>query len=110
MSQKTVGITRLSVRQHGLLCEALRRQTRFNLHDLKKPLTEAWTGLGLATDYKPAVDAGLMTCATKLNPGYMTWWKLTEPGAKIVQAWIDEGYSYEDIEAGKYPPLALPEV
>ncbi len=74
-----------------LITEALRRwRLRSDGdHTGGQALTTAWTGLGSATTYKPAVDAGLMECATSPNPGYMTWWRLTEAGAKAVQALID---------------------
>lgn len=81
---------------HWLLREALRRYTRFGEG---KPLTSAWTGLGSASQYKPAVSLGLMECATSPNPGYMTWWRLTERGAAIVQAWLDAGEDYTTVEA-----------
>jgi len=68
-----------------------------------KPLTEAWTGLGTYTTYKPAYDADLMTYATGPNPGYVTWWKLTNKGAAIVQQWLDQGYTYKNIEDGRFP-------
>lgn len=70
-----------------LLREAARRSQMFHRGE---PLTEAWTGLGSATLYKPVVNAGLMECATTLNPGYSTWWRLTEKGAAIVQKMIRE--------------------
>ena len=100
---------RIPKHRHWLLCEALRRHTRFNLHgtDLRKPLTEAWTGLGSYSEYRTVLDAGLMTYATRPNPGYITWWKLTESGAKIVQYWLDQGFTYEDIEADNGPPRAV---
>ena len=98
---------KLGKRQHWLLCEALRRHTRFNLHDLKKSLGEAWTGLGPYSQYKPVLDAGLMTYATEPHPGYMTWWRLTEQGEKIVQEWLNLGYTYENIESDDLPPLEV---
>ena len=98
---------KLSNRQHALLVEALRRHTRFNLKvdGLGMPLTEAWTGLGSATTYQPAVDAGLMVCATELNPGHTTWWKLTVKGALIVAFWHGKGFDFKRIEAGELPPM-----
>ncbi len=74
-----------------LLKEALRRWNMGTKGQRTggETLTTAWTGLGSATQYKPAVDAGLMECATQLNPGYLTWWRLTEKGAAIVQKLID---------------------
>lgn len=75
-------------RAHWLLREALRRYTMFGEG---KPLILAWTGLGSATQYEPAVRLGLMEYATRPNPGYATWWRLTIKGAQIVQDWIDTG-------------------
>lgn len=78
------------VSKNLLLREALRRWRLrpAGEHTGGQTLTTAWTGLGSATQYKPATDAGLMECATKLNPGYLTWWRLTEAGAAIVGQWI----------------------
>lgn len=76
---------KLNSRPFALLCEALRRHTRFNLRDLKKPLSEAWTGLGTYTDYKPAIVADLMTYVHRPNPRCIQWWRLTDRGAAIVQ-------------------------
>jgi hypothetical protein len=90
-------MTELGIRQRWLLREALRRFTRFHQAE-GKPLTEAWTGLGTATEYEPVVQAGYMTVATSPNPGYMTWWRLTDKGAEIVQGWLDAGLTHEAIE------------
>lgn len=95
---------KLTTRQHRLLCEALRRQTRFNMRDRKYPLAFAWLGLGTYTTYKPAIDAGLMTYVHKPNPGHAQWWKLTEAGERIVQKWLDSGFTHVDIEGGRFPP------
>ncbi len=99
---------KLTKRKHWLLCEALRRYCRFHLQDLRRPLIDAWTGLGSYTQYKPALDSGLMIYATSPNPGYTTWWRLTEKGAKIVQGWLDTGFTHADIEAGRLPPAEVP--
>ena len=98
----------LSKHQHALLCEALRRYTRHHQQD-GKPLTECWTGLGTATDYKPVSDAGLMQIATTPNPHFDTWWKLTPAGSKIVQFWLASGFNHLSIEAGNLPPMELEE-
>ena len=87
---------RLGKNQLSLLLEALRRYTRFN--NQNKSITEAWTGLGSASCYAPAVNGGYMQVATSPNPGYITWWKLTEKGAMIVNAMLKEGYDYRHIE------------
>ena len=101
---------KLTKRQHGCLVEALRRHTRFNMHDLNKPLTEAWTGLGSMTDYKPALDAGLMVYANSPHPGFSTWWKLTIKGALIVAYWLGQGFNFEKVENGIRPDLTLPDL
>jgi len=93
---------RLTEAQHWLLCEALRRFSRFG-KDYDNKITKAWTGLGCYSRYKPALDAGLMTYATSPNPGFMTWWNLTRRGARIVRAWLNAGYTHENIEDGDYP-------
>ena len=98
---------RLTISQHRLLVAALRRHTRFNLTDLKKPLTEAWTGLGSKTTYRSVLEAGLMTYATTPNPRYSTWWKLTPSGAVIIAFWHGQGYDFKKIEAGILPSLEI---
>ncbi len=92
---------KLTKNQHYLLVEALRRSLRFHPGE---SLTVAWTGLGSATQYK-SVSRCFMKIATSPNPGYSTWWKLTELGAKIVQSWIDLDYTYVKIENNQLPPL-----
>jgi hypothetical protein len=87
---------RLGSRQWRLLREALRRYTRFHQG---KPLTQAWTGLGSATTYKPAVDGGYMEMVHEPNPRCLCWWRLTEKGAALVQAWIARGEDYKTVEA-----------
>jgi len=87
--------------EHWCLVEALRRYLRFH-HDC--PITQAWTGLGSKTQYRQALEAGLMTYATTPHPGYMTWWRLTERGAGIVMAWIGAGWTVERVERGDTPP------
>lgn len=77
----------LSQRQKALLEEAKRR---YLLHHADEPLTSAWTGLGSATEYAPVARTGYMEIATSPNPGYMTWWRLTEKGAAIVSQWLSE--------------------
>ncbi len=81
---------RLTPRREALLREALRRwrMRPKGDHTGGETLTTAWTGLGSATPYKPATDAGLMECATQLNPGHSTWWRLTDAGAVIVRGWL----------------------
>ena len=90
---------RLTAKQEDRLMEALRRYTRFHQGE---PLTQAWTGLGSMTTYKSVLDAELMTYATPPNPGYKTWWRLTDAGAAIVQAWLDQGITHETVERGRH--------
>jgi len=90
---------RLGCRQLELLLEALRRYTRFGKPE-GKTLIGAWTGLGAMTTYAPCLNVGLMTYATSPNPGYSTWWRLTDKGAKIVQVFLDNGYNYQNVENG----------
>lgn len=93
-------------KKHELLIEALRRFSRFSMTQKGKgveSLTTEWTGLGSATEYKPVLDEGLMEIATKPNPGYATWWRLTPKGAKIVKHWLGQGHTYNSIERELYP-------
>lgn len=80
--------TKLTSRQESLLQEALRRHIHFYSG---WELTDAWTGLGCRTAYKPVLSAGLMTWVHD-EPRFrcMGWLRLTESGAEIVQAWLDE--------------------
>jgi len=69
----------------------LRRWVCFN--DLGKTLEQSWTGLGYMTDYKPAIQEGLMDWIHgKYQPRVMDWLHLTPKGVRIVQYWIDNGY------------------
>ena len=95
---------KLPKHRYRLLCEALRRHTQINLQRGNKPLTEAWLGLGAFSTYKPALKAGFMTYVFGPHPGFITWWKLTGEGAKIVQSWLDQGFTHEDMEANNWPP------
>jgi len=92
-------MTYLGKRQELLLREALRRWSRFYKNE-HRSLTEAWTGLGTATEYAPAVKGGYMELVDKPTPGYQTWWKLTAKGAAIVQEGLDLGITHETIEKG----------
>ncbi len=101
----TRGEFQLTVRQSQLLKEAHRRWMMRRPEDryLKrsgvaaKCITEAWTGLGSATHYKPVFDAGLMEPVHGPHPGNSIWWKLTEKGvlAMILLDWT-EGESHEE--------------
>lgn len=102
----------LKAREYRLMQEALRRYTMGGrIEQLGgDALTEAWTGLGTAAEYRPAVEAGLM----EIVPGHggppaprvLGWWRLTSKGAKIVQAWLDAGWRSEDYET-PCPPSAV---
>jgi hypothetical protein len=105
---------RIPARAFMLLEEALRRYIfyarmrdgkKWNLHDLMY----AWTGLGSATTYKPATDFGVMEVATEPNPGYGTWWRLTEAGARILLYWKHcNSFEAKDFEITKSPPQEIP--
>lgn len=88
-------MTRLGKKQLAILLEATRRYLAFQDENFLKPLHQAWTGLGTVTTYRSVHKAGLMTIATKPNPGYMTWWKLTSKGAAIVRRWLNDGLKKE---------------
>lgn len=81
---------KLTSRQRALLLEAMRRYTQFHPDE---ELTEAWTGLGYPSHYRPVLKAGLMTWVygePKGSRAHVGWLRLTEAGAAIVQAWLDE--------------------
>lgn len=87
--------------EYRLLKEALFRYLAFH-HD--EPIRWAWTGLGYKTEYKPALDAGLMEWVNgEPLPRVAGWLRLTEAGVEIVQGWLDNGYTFEDALAGKWP-------
>lgn len=98
----------MRLRKYSLaaLVEALRRRQRFNQQN--QSITDQWTGLGSKSEYAAVLKDGLMVYATSPNPGHMTWWKLTEKGARIVAYWLGQGWTYERIEAGEYPSAAIP--
>lgn len=77
-----------------LLVEAFRRKTKFHQG---AALCDAWTGLGTATDYKPAINYGYMTHVfPERNKKHAEWWKLTLAGAAIVQDFIDYEFFFDD--------------
>ena len=86
----------LSKNQRILLLEAARRYIRFHMGE---PITQAWTGLGSASAYKPVHDAGYMEPATGLNPRAATWWRLTEKGAAIVKV-LTSSMTLGELEKG----------
>jgi hypothetical protein len=93
-----------------MLCEALRRYTRFHQGKaLNDP--NCWVGLGSATAYKQAIAEGYMRHGTSYGgqdvgpkPRIDGWFALTDKGAAIVQGWMDAGYSFSHVEAGDLPP------
>jgi hypothetical protein len=93
------------------MVEALRRRLRF-LHNATggQEITKQWTGLGSASAHKPATKAGFMERATNhpSAPRCDDWWKLTEKGARVIAYWIGQGFTFEQIEAGKTPSHVLP--
>ncbi len=84
-------LTEQQSRVKPFLLEAARRWLSVDEVEKSKGLRDAWTGLGTATAYKPVTDRGLMEHATRPNPGYSTWWRLTDAGVAIVQGWLDVG-------------------
>jgi hypothetical protein len=104
---------RLGTAQHRLLCEALRRFECFAARrDGRRwtpmDLVGAWTGLGTRSEYRAAVDAGLMrgaACTSPPAPRCTGWFSLTETGAQIVLAWHKAGYGCGDgFELAGVPP------
>lgn len=90
---------------HECLTEAARRYTRFHRGKL---LTEALVGLGTASDYRTALRGGYMALVYGRTPYCIGWLRLTDKGAAIVQRWLDEGVTYQSIEAGRQPsPIRL---
>jgi hypothetical protein len=105
---------KLNKATYSVLCEALRRfqcfhvegdrNKKWNLADLQS----AWTGLGYASEYRPAIAGGYMTAAGKYAPRCQGWFKLTEKGAKIVLQWHKDGYKAVDYELTDRPPQVTP--
>lgn len=101
---------------HGCLCEALRRfecfavkgshgRFRWNLADIQR----AWTGLGYKTEYKQAVADGYMIPLRHqtIQPRCLTWFTLTEKGARIILYWHRKGFKCEDHELKTTPPMKV---
>lgn len=100
--------------EYLLLVEALRRFECFAHRQDDKPwepeaMQEAWTGLGYATEYRPAVSAGLMRPIHEMPaPRTMGWWGLTEKGARIVLRWHRQGFGCgQGYEIMDLPPDTL---
>lgn len=91
----------LTSRQHVLLYEALRRFLNFHPDE---DLLHAWTGLGVPSTYKPAVDAGLMEVVhPPTEPRIIAWWRLTPRGAAVVAEWVSAGCKSETYGSDPYP-------
>jgi hypothetical protein len=74
----------LNTAQSALLGEAWRRV--FIKHPFEvKSLNDRFLGLGFPSEYKPAVDAGLMRPSHGETPRVLNWYCLTELGQKIVK-------------------------
>lgn len=86
---------KLSKPNMHLLIEATRRYTRFHQGE---DLNRAWCGLGTASQYKTALEAGLMEFAKPTPKGTRGWLLLTDAGVEIVKTWIDMGLTHEEIE------------
>lgn len=87
---------RPSKRAKPILIEAMRRWLK--PHDRRTggdTMTKAWTGLGLVTEYAPAVKQGFMESATDSAPGCRRWYRLTQAGADVVAGWIGRGITWE---------------
>ena len=82
-----------------LICEAVRRITRFAEGHPK----DHWGGAGFITDYKPVLTAGWMKRVPyfleNTNHGLLHWFKLTPAGQVIVDNLLATGLTYKHIEA-----------
>jgi len=87
----------LTPKRDILLREAIRRwrMSPDGEHTGGQTLTTAWTGLGCATEYATVLEAGWMTYATRPNPGHLTWFRLTEAGAAIVERIMREEKNHD---------------
>jgi len=83
---------KLNTAQHYTMMEALRRYLKFN--DRKESITECWTGLNYYSYVKDVIDAGYMEWVGN-NPHERCagWLRLTINGSKIVNKWIELGYT-----------------
>jgi len=96
--------SQLSKQAHECLVEALRRFTRFSIHDKKyNDIRSAWTGLGSITEYKSAWKDGFMEpvefpMKSAPRKGVTHWWRLTTKGAALVKYWYISGYTFRGID------------
>ena len=84
-----------------LLCEAVRRITRFK-DDNPGGM---WCGVGFPTDYETVVTAGWMKSVDKVHPRKLWWFKLTQDGQDIVDELMEAGLTYKHIEATIKQPI-----
>ncbi len=78
----------LTKTQRLLLLEAALRYEKFEKRN-GKSLTNAWTGLGVWSSYKPAYERGFMVpLGGRITKGICMWWVLTPTGAAIVKMLI----------------------
>jgi hypothetical protein len=105
---KKTNVIRIELKknEYRALVEALRRWCSFE-HTGGNTLETAWTGLGTKTNYKDAIEAGLMAFAHPYSKGCMGWLVLTPLGAKIIQKWLDLGFKAEDYEVKTPPPSKI---
>ena len=108
------GDASLSMPEHSCLVDALRRRCRYGARG-DWTIRAQWAGMGCNGEYKAAVKAGLMELAvipkpsyTVPNPDGMSWWKLTEQGARIVAYWIGQGFASKTLENGDLPSKVIP--
>jgi len=77
---------KLNTAQSRLLGEAWRRM---GLGYKKKTISDNFLGLGFPSEYRPVVEAGLMTPSFRPEmPRVMGWYKLTDVGQRIVKQMI----------------------
>jgi hypothetical protein len=89
-----LGCTRRAMSQssYNLMIEALRRYCMFHAGE---PLDQAWIGLGTASEYKPALESGLMRWAHgKPSVRCLGWLTLTPKGQNIMLKWMAGGYHF----------------
>ena len=82
---------KLNKSEYWILLEALRRYLKFN--DQNKSTTECWTGLETLTTAKKVIEKGYMEWVYKKPYRSLGWLKLTEKGSKIIEQWINDGYT-----------------
>lgn len=96
---------KLNKSEYWILLEALRRYLKFNQYN--QSITECWTGLETSFTEKSTVEKGYMNFIHG-NPykRCLGWLKLTQKGSKIIEKWIEEGYTELEFVEGldwEYP-------